>query len=1285
MENCTFTAYVEKKANFSSEALAIKNEINQILGIKNVENVRYINKYDISGITKDEYEVIKYTTLSEINTDSIYDNTINLGKCEYFVVEFLPGQYDQRADSAAQCIQLITQKEMPEIKTSKIYAIYGDISKNELDKIKEYYINKVDSRETTLKTNNIFNSTMVEDKKIEVIENFIEKNEDELIGVQKEYGLSISKEDLKLIQKYFKDDENRNPTLTEIRVIDTYWSDHCRHTTFLTNLKSVRFQEGKLNNPVKKAFSIYEDYRKTLYKDKEKPMTLMDIAVIAMKKLRKEGKLQGLDSSDEINACSIVVDVDVEGKLEKYVVMFKNETHNHPTEIEPFGGASTCIGGAIRDPLSGRSYVYQAMRITGCGDPTEPISSTLKGKLPQRKITKEAAKGYSSYGNQIGLATGFVKEIYHEGYSAKRMEVGAVIGAAPHENIVRSKPMPGDVVILLGGRTGRDGIGGAAGSSKVHTESSINTSNAEVQKGNAPTERKIQRLFRNKDVTKLIKKCNDFGAGGVSVAIGELADGLKINLNCVPKKYEGLDGTEIAISESQERMAVVVSNNEAEKFIKYANEENLEATVVAEVTEEERVIIEWNGNTIVNLSREFLNTNGATSYSEVIVEAPKEEENYFLEKKEENTRLYEEFTKVLSDLNVCSQKGLIDMFDSSIGGGTVFMPYGGKHQGTPMEAMTCKIPVLGRETKTGTVMSYGFNPNISCWSTFHGALYAVVESIAKVIAAGGKLEDTYLTFQEYFEKLGNDPAKWGKPFSALLGALYAQHNLEVAAIGGKDSMSGTFENLNVPPTLISFAVSTLEVDKAVSGEFKRKNSKVIIIPSSLDDEYIIDFPKLKRNFEYVSKLIEKGLVLSSYTVTYGGVIEAISKMTLGNRIGFEFNSSMNLEKIKAYTYGSIILEIKDEEALSILNSQEYHVLGSTVESYTIKLKEEQLSIEQLEKVYNEPLSKIFPMDYDENQKSFFGFNKECVENPHLNKQLEISMNDSLSDREIQFNENSLRNTNKKYIGINKAKPKIIIPVFPGTNCEYDCERAFMKAGGEVNQLIFNNLTSKNIEESILALEKAIKSSQIIMLPGGFSAGDEPDGSGKFINAIFRNERIKEATMDLLKNRDGLILGICNGFQALIKLGLVPYGEIRDLEEQSPTLIPNAIGKHMSCMVNTKIISNSSPWLQGVNEGDIHAIPISHGEGRFYGSEDVIKELFKNKQVATQYVDEFGNPTYDIKYNPNGSMYAIEGITSPDGRVFGKMGHSERHTENAFKNISGNYDQKIFESGINYYK
>ncbi|MEG0774338.1 phosphoribosylformylglycinamidine synthase [Clostridium sp.] len=1279
MKNKIFTVYVEKKPNFNNEALALKKELEQLLGIKKMEKVRVINKYDIEKISEEEYEVIKSAILSEVNVDNVYDKFIDLGECKYFAVEYLPGQYDQRADSAAQCIQLMTQKQMPVVKTSKVIAIYGHVNSEDIARIKAYYINSVDSRETSLEKTNDSAKGNLEVTEIDVIDNFIKKNEDELQNFIMDNGLSITLEDVKLIQRYFSDEEHRNPTITEIKVIDTYWSDHCRHTTFLTSLENIEIQNGKLNNPVNKAFSIYMNYRNNLYKNKEKPISLMDIAVIGMKKLREEGKLKSLDLSEEINACSILVDVDVDGKIEKYVVMFKNETHNHPTEIEPFGGAATCIGGAIRDPLSGRSYVYQAMRITGSGDPRTPIEETLKGKLPQRKISKEAARGYSSYGNQIGLATGYVKEIYHQGYVAKRMEVGAVIGAAPYENIVRSTPIPGDLIILLGGRTGRDGIGGAAGSSKEHTEVSINTCNAEVQKGNAPTERKIQRLFRKKEVTQLIKKCNDFGAGGVSVAIGELAEGIRINLDLVPKKYEGLDGTEIAISESQERMAVVVSPSDGKAFINLAMEENLEATIVARVTEEERVVMEWRGNSIVNLSRKFLNTNGAQSFNDIFVEKPKEENNYFNKRDKSSGSVYEEFKKVLNDLNVASQKGLVEMFDSSIGGGTVLMPFGGKTQSTPLEAMVCKIPLTNGETTTGTIMAYGFNPEISTWSTFHGAVFAVVESITKVIATGGSLENTYLTFQEYFERLGNDPVKWGKPFSSLLGALYAQHNLGVAAIGGKDSMSGTFKDLKVPPTLISFAVSTANVEKVISGEFKKVNSNIVLIPSKLDDEYMIDFSHLKKNFKIISELIEKDLVSASHTITHGGIFEAIAKMAFGNEIGIKFKEGVTLEEVGSYTYGSVILELKDEKALEILKESDYSLLGTTINDKVIIYKQEVCNLTELKKYYDEPLNSVFPVDYNSSQKYQLGLYDE-----HFDVFEHDYISGELNTKESAKNQTWIKSKANSLI-IESIKPKVLIPIFPGTNCEFDCERAFVNAGAKANPLVFNNLTPELIEDSILELEKKIKTSQIIMLPGGFSAGDEPDGSGKFISAIFRNSRIKEAVMDLLKNRDGLVLGICNGFQALIKLGLVTYGEIRDLDENSPTLIHNAIGRHVSTIVNTKIVTNKSPWLQEVQVGDIHTIPISHGEGRFYGSEEVIKTLLKNNQIATQYVDLSGNPTYDIKFNPNGSMYAIEGITSPDGRVFGKMGHSERFGKNVFKNVIGNYDQRIFESGVNYYK
>jgi phosphoribosylformylglycinamidine synthase len=1255
--NKIFTIYVEKKSEFNKDAQELLREFKNLLSIKSIKRIRQINKYDICGITSEELEAIKYTVLSEKNTDNIYEEDIDLQGSKYFVVEYHEGQYDQRADSAAQCIQLITQKEVPQVKTAKVIALYGDVTEEEFKTIKSYYINSVDSKESSLKKKETIMETQQLPSDVEIIDGFINMKEDELKDFLKERGLSLNIVDIVLIRDYFKK-ENRNPTITEIKVLDTYWSDHCRHTTFQRVLTDINFEEGKYIKPVKKGFEVYEDYRRKVYEDREKPITLMDMAVIAMKKLRKDGKLQKLDQSEEINACSIGIDVDVNGKLEKYLLMFKNETHNHPTEIEPFGGASTCLGGAIRDPLSGRSYVFGAMRITGSGDPRKVIEETLVGKLPQRKITKEAAKGYSSYGNQIGLATGYVREIYDEGYVAKRMEVGAVLGAAPARNIIREVPTPGDVVILLGGRTGRDGIGGASGSSKEHNEKSIDNCSSEVQKGNAPTERKIQRLFRKNEVTTLIKRCNDFGAGGVSVAIGELADGIKINLDKVKKKYDGLDGTELAISESQERMAVVIEEKNVKKFITLCEEENLEATAVATVTEEKSMIITWKGIEIVNLKRDFVDTNGANTYGKVQIAAPREENNYF-NMKDTKLSLKEAFEKVVKDLNVASQKGLMNIFDSTIGGNTVLMPYGGETQRTQVDGMVFKIPIENGETTTTALMAHGFNPKISTWSPFHGALYAVVESVTKLVALGGDLNTIYLSFQEYFEKLGDDPKKWGKPFAALLGGLYAQHNLEIAAIGGKDSMSGSFKDLKVPPTLISFAVTTGNIQNTISNDFKRVGSKVIVVNSPMKEDFTPDFKELNNNYKLVNRLITSGKVLASGSINYGGAIETLSKMCFGNNIGIELNDKVSMKQLQSFGYGSIILEVNKE-----LNVEDKNIicLGETIKEALVIKSNEKVDLNELSAMYEDGLKEIFIKNYENNK---------------LNN---LEMKDEI------LNDKSKRNENIKISPMIKiVKPKVFIPIFPGTNCEYDCERAFVKAGAQVETLIFNNLSTKHIGQSILEMEKKIKKSQIIMIPGGFSAGDEPDGSGKFINAILRNARIKDAVMELLNNRDGLILGICNGFQALIKLGLVPYGEIRDIEEDSPTLTHNLIGSHQSTMVNTKIVSNKSPWLSECREGEIYKVPISHGEGRFIANENMVKELIVNGQVATQYVDNNGNPTYDINFNPNGSVYAIEGITSMDGRVFGKMAHSERIGNGVIKNVLGEHDMKIFESGVRYFK
>lgn len=1253
MENCVKRIFVEKKAGFDVEAQNTLQDLKESLNINGLEGIRLINRYDIEGISEEEFEKSKHTIFSERTVDVVYEDKIEVDEGDkVFAVEYLPGQYDQRADSASQCVQILTQSEKPTILSAKVYIVSGNISHEDFERIKKYCINNVDSREASLEKPETLEMEVAVPDSVEVLDGFVEMDDEEVKAFVEEKGLAMSIEDLKFCQKYFKDTEKRNPTITEIKVIDTYWSDHCRHTTFMTELTKVDIEETHLTKPIKDVYKDYLSVRKDLYGDKDKPVCLMDIAVIGMKELRKNGLLDDLDQSEEINACSIVVDADIDGKKEKWLVMFKNETHNHPTEIEPFGGAATCLGGAIRDPLSGRSYVYQAMRVTGSADPRTAIKDTLAGKLPQKKITRSAAHGYSSYGNQIGLATGQVAEIYNEGYVAKRMEIGAVIGAAPMKNVRREAPVPSDVVILVGGRTGRDGCGGATGSSKKHTESSILTCGSEVQKGNAPTERKIQRLFRKEEVSTMIKRCNDFGAGGVSVAIGELTDGLNINLDLVPKKYEGLDGTELSISESQERMAVVVSKEDADKFIKYAEDENLEAVKVADVTSDKRLKMYWKGTPIVDMSREFLDTNGVRQKIEVSVKAPKEDKNYFNIDRNV-TDLRGQWIDTLKDLNVCSQKGLIERFDSTIGAGTVLMPFGGKYQDTPAEGMAAKLPVLNGETKTGTIMTFGYNPEISTWSPFHGAVYAVVESAAKIVACGGDASKIRLTFQEYFERLGKDASRWGKPFAALMGALYAQRQLGIAAIGGKDSMSGSFKDMDVPPTLVSFAVNVVNTDKVISSEFKKSGSNIVIIPMTRDEYDLPNFDVLKKNLKVVTSMTEKQEVLSAMTVRNGGICEVVSKMSFGNRIGVKL-SNVTEKELFAPMYGSVVIEVSKELDLNKgLAGIEYKVIGETIEEASIYAADLKLDIEELYRAWEGSLENIFP-----------------TKTKKINADI----------KNIEFKTKDIKTPSIKV-----AKPKVFIPVFPGTNCEYDSARAFKKAGADVEVMVLKNLSAKDIEKSIDYMEKAIKTSQIVMLPGGFSAGDEPDGSGKFIATVFRNPKIKEAVMELLNNRDGLMLGICNGFQALIKLGLVPFGEIRDIDESCPTLTYNKIGRHVSHIVNTKITSNLSPWFSNVNVGDVHSIAVSHGEGRFVADETTLKRLIENGQVATQYVDYEGNATYDIRFNQNGSVYAIEGITSPDGRVLGKMGHSERKGDNVFKNIPGSKDQKLFEAGVQYFK
>ncbi|SKA73665.1 phosphoribosylformylglycinamidine synthase [Clostridium sp. USBA 49] len=1248
--------FVEKKPDFNVESKGLFYDLKYNLGIENIDNIKIINRYDFTGIKEEDYEKVRDLIFSEKTVDKIYEENLPVFEDSYvFAVEYLPGQYDQRADSACQCIHILTENDDVIVNYAKIIIVQGKINDDDFNKIKNYCINTVDSREACLEKPKTLLKEMNHPQDIEYVENFIDYSEEELINFLNKNNLAMTLEDLKFCKDYFKNIEKRNPTITEIKVIDTYWSDHCRHTTFMTNIEKVDIEKSEFSEPIEEAYKDYLNSRNYVYEDKKKDICLMDIATIGMKELKKRGLLEDLDSSEEINACSIKIDVDVNGKIEKWLLMFKNETHNHPTEIEPFGGAATCLGGAIRDPLSGRSYVYQAMRVTGSGDPRTSIKDTLKGKLPQRKITLGAAQGYSSYGNQIGLATGQVAEIYDEGFIAKRMELGAVIGAAPASNVVRETPKPKDVVILVGGRTGRDGCGGATGSSKEHDETSILNCGAEVQKGNPVTERKIQRLFRNPKVSKIIKRCNDFGAGGVCVAIGELASGLNINLDLVPKKYEGLDGTELAISESQERMAVVIAKENIKDFINFAKEENLEASVVAEVTEEKRLKMTWREKVIVDLSREFLDTNGVKQFASVKVKAPSLEDNYFKNMPEFKTNdLKEAWLCNLEQLNVCSQKGLVERFDSTIGAGTVLMPFGGKYQASLEEGMAAKIPVLNGDTKTASIMTFGYNPNIGKWSPFHGAIYSVVEAVTKVVAMGGDYKNIRLSLQEYFEKLGNDKEKWGKPFAALLGALKVQKELEIPAIGGKDSMSGSFKELSVPPTVVAFAVTTANIDDIISVEFKKAGSKVVLIKAAKDEREIPDFNKLKKNFSKINELVKKGKILAASSIKLGGIGEAISKMCFGNKIGIKFIKKFNNEDLFKSDYGSVIIEMKDSENLEeLLNEIEYEILGYTTENQYIEINDVNISLEEAYSRYEKPLEGVFPTKTEEIKENIVNikFEGKCTKTP----------------------------------SVHIAKPRIFIPIFPGTNCEYDSQRAFEKAGGQVNTLVFKNLNKSDIEDSIEQMVKNIKNSQIVMIPGGFSAGDEPEGSGKFIAAVFRNEKIKEAIMDLLNNRDGLMLGICNGFQALIKLGLVPYGEIKDLEETSPTLTYNRIGRHVSCMVRTKVVSKLSPWFNNASLGDIYTVPVSHGEGRFVCSEEEMKRLIANGQVACQYVDFEGNATYDIRYNPNGSFYAVEAITSPDGRILGKMAHSERIGLGVAKNIEGEKDQKIFEAGVNYFR
>ncbi|EOU1740683.1 phosphoribosylformylglycinamidine synthase [Clostridium perfringens] len=1258
--------FVEKKAGFNVESKILLKDFKDNLGIEALEDVRVLNKYILGDMEEEQYVRTVNTILSEAPVDRVYEENFEIGQDEFaFGVEYLPGQYDQRADSASECIMLLTEEEKVPVKSSKVIILKGNLNEEEIKKIKSYYINPVDSREVS-PLSKVLEENLEEPNEVQVLDGFLNLNEEGLKNFHREKSLAMSLEDLKLIRDYFKS-EDRNPTITEIKVIDTYWSDHCRHTTFETIIKDVYIEEGKYSEPIKKAYEDYKNSRAYVYGENlnNKEVKLMDLATIAMKELRKRGKLDDLDVSEEINACSINIEIETDKGTEEYLLMFKNETHNHPTEIEPFGGAATCLGGAIRDPLSGRSYVYQAMRVTGSADPTVEICETLKGKLPQRKITLGAAHGYSSYGNQIGLATGQVSEIYHPNYAAKRMEVGAVIAATPKENVIRLEPSKGDIVILLGGRTGRDGIGGATGSSKEHTEESINQCGAEVQKGNAPTERKIQRLFRNKEVAQMIKRCNDFGAGGVSVAIGELCRGIDIDLNKVPKKYEGLDGTELAISESQERMAVVISSENADRFIKLSEEENLEATIVAEVTDTDRLRMNWKDKTIVDIKRSFLDTNGAKQEISLKVKSPSV---YPYEIK--NCDVKEEWLKSLRNLNVCSQKGLIERFDSTIGGGTVLMPLGGKYQLTQAEGMAAKIPVLGGESKDASLMTYGFNPYLGVWSPFHMAFYSVIESVTKIAAMGGDYKKVRLTFQEYFEKLLRDEEKWGKPFAALLGAYKAQMDLGLPAIGGKDSMSGSFGELNVPPTLVSFAVGLEKASRIISPEFKNIGSTLILMKGEKLEDGTLEMEGFKNNLEKLYELIGEEKVVSAYSLKFGGVSEGITKMSLGNRIGAILNN-ISKEELFGFNYGSLILEVKEGVNLEDeFKGTNYKVIGSTIKDGVIKCEEYdfEVSLEELEKAYEEKLEDVFKSKTEDKE--------ECVS--------DLINNDKDGANILDNGQVHIEEKLKSKI-TRVEKPRVVIPVFPGTNCEYDCRRAFEKEGAEVSEVIIRNLNKETLIDSINMLKKEIDKSQIIMLPGGFSAGDEPDGSAKFIATIFRNPKIKDSVMKLLNERDGLILGICNGFQALIKLGLLPYGKIIDIEEDMATLTYNNINRHMSSIVRTKITSKKSPWFNDVSLGEVHSIPISHGEGRFVAPEALIKELVENDQIATQYVDLEGNMAMNMPYNPNGSSLAIEGITSRDGRILGKMGHSERIGDNLYKNIPGEFDQKLFKSGVDYFR
>ena len=1252
--------YVEKKKEYAVKERELFEDIKTYLSIDSLSDIHIFIRYDVENVSDETFEKACKTIFSEPPVDDIYFEEIpNAASKKVFGVEFLPGQFDQRADSAVQCVQFLAPSENPVIRTATVYVLDGDVSEADFDRIKSYCINPVDSRETD---NAAKPDTLIMEydnpEDIKIFDGFMSMPEVELKALYDSLGLAMTFNDFKHIQNYFKSEENRDPSFTEIKVLDTYWSDHCRHTTFSTELKDVAFDDGYYINPIKDSYNKYLETREELFKDRtDKFPCLMDIALLAMRKLKKDGKLDDMEITDEINACSIVVPVEIDGKEEEWLVMFKNETHNHPTEIEPFGGAATCLGGAIRDPLSGRSYVYQAMRVTGAADPTVSLDKTLNGKLPQKKLVRGAAAGYSSYGNQIGLATGYVKEIYHPNYVAKRMEIGAVMGAAPRKNVIRETSDPGDIIILLGGRTGRDGCGGATGSSKVHTEASIETCGAEVQKGNAPTERKLQRLFRREEVSKLIKKCNDFGAGGVSVAIGELADGLKVDLDKVPKKYAGLDGTELAISESQERMAVVVDPKDVKQFLAYAEEENLEATEVAIVTESPRLVLSWRGKEIVNLSRAFLDTNGAHQETKVSVDAPSDSEKFFgkLELKEVEKALAAGDVKTawletLKDLNVCSQKGLVEMFDGSIGAGSVFMPYGGKYQLTETQSMVAKLPVLNGKCDTVTMMAYGFDPYLSSWSPYHGSVYAVLESIARIVAIGGDYTKIRFTFQEYFRRMTEDPKRWSQPFAALLGAFEAQLRFGLPSIGGKDSMSGTFNEIDVPPTLVSFAVDVAKEQDVITPELKKAGNKLVLMNIAKDEYDLPDYDMALDQYAKFHNDIQAGNIISAYALDGKGVIAAVSKMAFGNGLGVKLEHSIDKNDLFKQGFGSIVAEVPADKVSKL--SITYTVIGEVTNDGSFSYADTVISAKEAVEAWKKPLEKVFPT---------------------------IAVKGTEPVKSDVFKADSI------YVCKNKvAKPTVFIPVFPGTNCEYDSTKAFERAGANVITKVFTNMSEKNIQDSFEGFKKCIDEAQIIMFPGGFSAGDEPDGSAKFFATVFQNEIIKESVNDLLNKRDGLILGICNGFQALIKLGLVPNGEITGQDENAPTLTFNTINRHISKMAYTKVVSNKSPWLAGAELGGTYVIPASHGEGRFVANKEWLDKLFANGQVATQYVDVDGNASMDEEWNINGSYMAIEGITSVDGRVFGKMGHSERRGDGVAINIYGEQDMKIFESGVKYF-